>query len=120
MVLPGMSSLSTDSLRNLSDDGIIKANIWTVLETVGGEVLTMETVRQLGNPLNEEQIKDLSREGFLGLRYFQKDYIDKVCQAEIGPKLSHITEKARTEIWIKLVIEKIKFYLKTFGYERLS
>jgi len=120
LVLHGVSSLNTHYLKNLSNDGIVKANIWTVLERVGGEILAMETVRQLGNLLNKEQIKDLSQKGFLGQRYFQKDYIDKVCRGEIGPKLLHITEKARTEIWIRPVIEKIKFYLKTLGYERLS
>lgn len=120
LVLHGMSSLNAYSLENLSDDGIVKANIWTVLESVGGEVLTMETVRQLGNLLSGEQIKDLSQKGFLGPRYFQNDYINKICRGEVGAKLSHITEKFRTEIWIKPVIEKIKFYFKTFGYERLS
>ena len=73
LVLHGMSSLNSHHLQNLSNDGIVKANIWTVLERVGGQVLAMETVRRLGNLLNKEQIKILKNEGFLGQKYFQKN-----------------------------------------------
>ena len=120
LVIHGTSGLSVDDLTKLRDDGIIKVNIWTIFERLGGQAIAAETVKHLGNILPAEEITKLQNEGFLGRRYSQADYLKDICRGEIGPKLSFVTAKARRENWMEPVIRQMKIYLEVFGYQNLA
>jgi len=120
LVLHGTSCLTEQDLKYLAKDGIIRTNIWTALEKAGGEALANFFIRELGNILDEGQIRILQKEGFLTSRHFEADYIDKVCQGRLVPKVDKVIQKTRTEIWAGAVKDKIKFYLDIFGYQNLA
>jgi len=120
LVVHGTSCLTIEDLKNLAKDGIVKANIWTALEKTGGQTLANFLVRELGNILDERQIGLLQEKGFLGSRYLEADYVDKVCGCRLVPKVDKITQTIRTEIWARAVENKMRFYLDTFGYQNLA
>jgi len=120
LVLHGTSCLTEKDLKYLIKDGIIRTNIWTALEKAGGEALANFFIRELGNILDEKQIRILQKEGFLTNQYFEADYVDKVCQGRLVPKVEQIIQKRRTEVWAKAVEGKIRFYLDILGYQNLA
>jgi fructose-bisphosphate aldolase class II len=120
LVLHGTSCLTEKDLKYLARDGIIRTNIWTALEKAGGEALAYFFIRELGNVLDERQIRILQKEGFLANRYFEADYVNKICQGRLLPKVEQIIQKRRTEVWARAVEDKIRFYLDILGYQNLA
>jgi len=120
LVLHGTSSLGEGALKNLSNDGIIKVNIWTRLATSGGKAVAKHVIKQLGNILDADEIEELRREGWLGDRHADKDYIREVCGGKLGPKLEVVAEVNRTDVWVEEVVQKMKEYFRAFGYDRLG
>lgn len=120
IVLHGTSCLTEKDLKNLVKDGIIRTNIWTALEKAGGEALANFFIRELGNILDERQIRILQKEGFLTNRYFEANYLNKACQGRLVPKVDKVIQKRRTEIWGRAVEDKIRFYLDILGYQNLA
>ncbi len=120
LVIHGSSGLSSEDLGTLGDDGIIRANIWTIFEKLGAQALARETVEQLGNILSPGGIEHLQHEGLLGERYSGADYAADVCSGEIVPKQSHITAKSRRDIWMDPVVRQMTTYLRTFGCGALA
>jgi len=120
LVLHGTSCLTEKDLKYLAKDGIIRTNIWTALEKAGGEALANFFIRELGNILDERQIRILQKEGFLTNRYFEANYLDKVCQGRLVSKIDKVIQKGRTEIWARAVEDKIRFYLDILGYQNLA
>lgn len=120
IVLHGTSCLTEQDLKSLVGDGIVRANIWTTLEKSGGQAVALFVLTELGNILEERQIRALQKDGFLGDRYFEADYIDKVCQGKLVPKVNELTQKKRTEVWAKAVENKIRYYLNILGYQNLA
>ena len=70
--------------------------------------------------MDERQIRILQKEGFLGDRYFEANYMDMVCQGRLVPKVDKVIQKIRTEIWSRAVESKIRFYLDILGYQNLA
>jgi fructose/tagatose bisphosphate aldolase len=120
LVIHGTSGLMTDDLAKLRHDGIVKVNIWTILHRLGAQAIAQSTIEQLGNICSSEQIDRLHKDDFLGEKYFQMDYIDDTCSGKIAPKQSHITGKARRDLWIDAVIPQMKAYFEVFGYGDLA
>ncbi len=120
LVLHGSSSLYDSDLSRLKNDGIIKVNIWTLLARVGGQAVAESCIRRLGNILDEQQLRTLQAEGFLGPRYFEKEYIDDVCGGELGPKLSTVPEVVRRTVWMNRVVKRMRVYMEEFGYRNLA
>jgi len=120
LVLHGSSCLTERDLENLVKDGIIRTNIWTALEKTGGQAVANFFIRELGNILDERQIRILQKEGFLGNQYSKNNYVDRVCGNKLVPKVEMITQKKRTEIWTRAVENKIRFYLDILGYRNLT
>ncbi len=120
LVLHGSSSLYDSDLLKLKEDGIIKVNIWTILGRVGGQAVAEHAIRNLGNILDEKQIRALQQEGFLGPRYLEKEYIAKVCGGELLPKLSAVPESVRRDVWMDHVVPLMRLYMEKFGYRNLA
>jgi fructose-bisphosphate aldolase class II len=120
LVLHGTSCLSKKDLQNLIEDGIIRTNIWTSLETKGAQSVAKFFIEELGNILDESEIRNLQKEGFLGNKYFEADYREKVSGGRIVPKVEYISQKKRTEIWVKAVEKRISYYLDIFDFHKLA
>jgi len=119
-VLHGTSSLRPDELDSLKEDGIIKVNVWTHFARVGSRAVVQQTLRDLGNILSEEEIRQLQQEGFLGNRYQQPDYVKQQCGGQVRAKLPSFAENTRREAWVAAVVDEVEVYLKHFGYERFA
>ena len=119
LVLHGTSCLTEKDLKNIVKE-IVRTNIWTALEKAGGEAIANFFIRELGNMLDERQIRILQKEGFLTNRYFEANYMDKVCQGRLVPKVDKVIQKRRTEIWARAVESKIRLYLDILGYQNLA
>jgi fructose/tagatose bisphosphate aldolase len=114
LVLHGSSSVPDSALDGLAQDGIVKVNLWTTFERVGGQAVARFIMRQLGNILPSAEFEQLRSEGWLGERYSSDAYRKEVCEGAIGPKLSGLREENRRDVWQQAVVERMKFYLTAF------
>ncbi|MDN5314373.1 MAG: fructose-bisphosphate aldolase, class [Clostridiales bacterium] len=65
-VLHGASSVSTEEIANLFDDGICKVNIWTTLERDTAPALLEDMLRNIAKIMPSGRIEELKQEGLLG------------------------------------------------------
>jgi fructose/tagatose bisphosphate aldolase len=114
MVLHGLSSLQEEHLAQLADDGIVKVNIWTVLEQVGGEAVAGFILENLPSILPAKAVKNLHHEGKLG------DYFLPLIQGASQPKREFFLEAARRQVWQDAVVLKLKYFLTHLNYSRLK
>lgn len=119
IVLHGTSGVKEEDLGGLARDGVIRTNIWTALEKAGCQAEVHYVLRELGNILDEAQLRVLQREGFLGERYWENRYIAENCGGTLMPKVNSLIETTRTAVWADAVKEKMRFYLDRLGYARL-
>lgn len=107
MVLHGTSSLKHEDLAGLSDDGIIKVNLWGRLESDPGKVLAENIIRNMENILPANQVEQLYMEGYLNQKMIDKKY---------HPSIHFLTEKYRRDEVYLPVVSKIvhEFYKKLF------
>jgi fructose-bisphosphate aldolase class II len=120
IVLHGTSGVKEKDLRGLAQDGVIRTNIWTALEKAGCQAEAHYMIRELGNILDEAQLRQLQGEGFLGSRYWESDYLTRACGGALMPKVDSLIETTRTGVWTKAVGERMRFYLDTMGYANLA
>jgi fructose-bisphosphate aldolase class II len=120
IVLHGTSGVKEKDLSSLAGDGVIRTNIWTALEKAGCQAEAEYMVREMGNILDEAQIRALRGQGFLGGRYFENDYVRETCAGRLVPKVDRMIVSSRTEIWARAVKERMSFYLDRLGYANLS
>ncbi|MGQ9626162.1 MAG: class II fructose-bisphosphate aldolase [Anaerolineae bacterium] len=120
LVLHGSSSLFPEDLPKLKDDGVIKVNIWTILGRMGSQGVAEGIIRELGNILDEKQIRALQKEGYLGQRYFEPEVIKEAYGGYLGPKFAAIHEYVRRDAWMERVIAQMKMYFEKFGYQALA
>lgn len=116
LVLHGSSSVPDSALDGLAEDGIVKVNLWTTFERVGGQAVARFVIRQLGNILPSVELQQLHSDGWLGDRYVSDAYRNEVCEGTFGPKLSGLREEHRRDVWQDTVVERMKFYLDAFHY----
>jgi fructose-bisphosphate aldolase, class II len=120
LVLHGSSSVPDYALDGLAQDGIVKVNLWTTFERVGGQAVARFVIKQLGNILPPAELDQLRSEGWLGERYSSDAYRADVCEGALGPKLSGLREEHRRDVWQQAVVERMKFYLGAFHYANLK
>jgi len=118
IVLHGSSSLNDSDLPRLPGDGIVKVNVWTIFERLGGQAVARHILRQLGNILPEDELQALRADGVIGPRYFESDEIAQSYGGKLGPKLDGFREEARRQAWQAAVVERMKLYLHHFNYAR--
>lgn len=106
MVIHGASSLSNEEIKNLPGDGIVKINIWTVLEMSSSGILATEMIKNIEKILLEENIQKLVNEGYLGKKALNKSS---------KPSLDYLTEKYRRDsIFIPNMVTHVKKYYENF------
>ncbi len=88
LVLHGTSSVGSDQVKNLFEDGIAKVNIWTILERNSSPVLFEEMIRNASKISGKEKAEALVSLGLLG------DKADITGKAS----LSHYTTVYRQDI----------------------
>ena len=120
LVLHGTSSLGVHDIDRIKDDGVMKVNIWTRLERIGGQAVARHTLADLGNILDEAEIAALVKEGMLGPALQDPERVRQHFGDRISPKLNSVAEAARRDVWVEAVVPVIKEYLHMFGYENYA
>lgn len=117
-VLHGSSSLHDADLPRLPGDGIVKFNVWSIFERLGGQAVAADMVRNLGNLVPEATLRGWQQEGLLGQRFFDDGFIRDDCQGALGPKGWAVVERRRRAIWQDAVAARMEFYLEQLGHAR--
>lgn len=107
MVLHGSSSLPDADLRRLPGDGIVKVNVWTVFERIGGQAVARHILRELAHILPVDELRALYEAGVIGA---------SVLEAAGAPKLDSLREEKRRDVWQAAVVARMKFYLEHYNY----
>lgn len=102
LVLHGASSVSSDQIRNLFDDGIAKVNIWTCLERDSSPLLFVDMVKNASKIIGKERTASMIEKGLLGNKVKISD----------RPALSHFTTVYRQDIIFKKMKEIVLDYLR--------
>lgn len=109
LVLHGTSSLNENDLGSLSNDGIVKVNLWGNLESVPGKALVETLIRELDHELSMDKIEELFDEKILNSAMLSKHY---------SPSIQYLTEKfRRDEVYLPIATSIIK---KFYEYLYLS
>ncbi|MFB3160171.1 class II fructose-bisphosphate aldolase [Neobacillus sp. 179-J 1A1 HS] len=101
LVLHGGSSVDASSISKLAEDGIVKVNVWTLLERESAPVLFEHMVRNAGRVAGESTVERLQSEGILGTT---GGVVEKA-------NLDYFSTTARQEIIYNCMKEIIKDYL---------
>lgn len=101
LVLHGTSSVTSDQVKDLFNDGIAKVNIWTILERDSSPVLFSDMVTNASKVAGAQTVSKLQTQGLLG---------DK-CEIS-NASLSHYTTTYRQQIVFEKMKEIVKSYLK--------
>ena len=110
MVLHGSSSLPDAALGRLPGDGIIKVNVWTVFERVGGQAVARHILNELAHILPADELQALYEAGVIG---------PKVLHAGGGqPQLDSLREERRRDVWQQAIVARMKFFLEQYQYGR--
>lgn len=107
MVLHGSSSLPDGDLRRLAADGIVKVNVWTVFERIGGQAVARHMLSELANILPPDELRALYEAGMIGAA---------VLKAAGVPRLDSLREQRRRDVWQAAVVARMKFYLEYYHY----
>ncbi len=112
MVLHGSSSLGDQPLGAIVDDGFVRFNMWTGLETKGGQALARDTIRNLHHLLPDAELRQLVSEGWLG---------ERVLAHAAAPSLEYLPHQYRRDrVWAPAVREVLYGVLGQCGFERLA
>jgi fructose-bisphosphate aldolase class II len=110
MVLHGTSSLGGRPVGSVRDDGFIRFNMWTALETVGGQALARDTIANTVRILPPEAVQRLVADGMLGLAIGHAD----------GALLEYVTnDHRRDRVWAPAVTDFLVAVLRECRYERV-
>jgi fructose/tagatose bisphosphate aldolase len=120
MVLHGSSSLHDEDLPRLAGDGIVKVNIWSIFERLGGQAVARDVLENLGNLFTSEQLRAFQEVGILGPRVFEEAYQREQCQGSLGPKGWAVGDRRRRDVWQEAVVARMLFYFEQFSYKRWS
>ncbi len=74
----GMRAL-LDDVAALAGDGIVKVNVWTTFERVGGQAVARYVLRELAHMLPAEEVHALHAEGCIGPRVLDGNRAWKAC-----------------------------------------
>jgi len=110
LVLHGASSLDRGELGRLAGDGIVKVNVWTILEREAGAAIAEEAIRERARMIPGERLAALEAE--LGLPRTAPG---------AGPELAYVTDAhRRREILFPTVCRLVREHLEALGYGRLA
>ena len=118
LCLHGTSSLRSEDLPKLPEDGFVKVNIYTTLAVHGGQALARQVLQNLGNIFTEPQLKELTAEGVLGNAAGSLNYGEN--EPPLKPKLAVVANPPRRDAWFAAVRKRCGDFLHAFNYERYA
>jgi fructose/tagatose bisphosphate aldolase len=110
IVLHGSSSLQDEYLKRLASDGIVKVNVWTIFERIGGQAVARHILKELGRILPANELRLLYEQGLIG-----RKTLDNLEEGR-SPALDSLREEARRNVWQAAVVERMKFYFDHYNY----
>ena len=114
MCLHGASSVNPQDLKKLPEDGFVKINVYTTLAVHGGQAISNQILRDLGNIFDEKTINEYIDNGILGKAVLG----DK--KMTICPKLDNVTNPKRRDAWFEAVKNRCMDFLEIFNYGRFA
>ncbi len=102
LCLHGTSSVSTEKLSNLFNDGICKVNIWTALERDSSPVLFEDMIKNSSKVVGYEKAKLFLSKELLGNKSVEKSQ----------PSIDYFTTAYRQEIIFREMKNIVKKYLR--------
>jgi len=118
LCIHGTSSVKPEDVPRLPADGFIKINIYTTLAVHGGQALTRTVLDNLGNVLQETELRELVKRRVLGKSVLEQDY--GATAAPIGPKLGQVANPPRRDAWFGAVRDRCLDFLEIFGYRKFG
>lgn len=118
LCIHGTSSVKTEDLPKLPEDGFIKVNIYTTLAVRGGQALARHLLDNLGNVLSEAELHELVAQGVLGEAALSPTWGEN--RPPLVPKLNRVTNATRRDAWFAAVRDRCRDFLNTFGYARYA
>jgi len=104
LVLHGTSSITSDQIKNLFNDGIAKVNIWACLERDSSPLLFEEMVKNSAKIIGPEKTHEMIEKSLLGNK------VNKACT----PAISHYTTAYRQEIVFNKMKQIVLDYFRLF------
>ena len=118
LCLHGTSSVKTEYLSNLAQDGFVKVNIYTTLAVSGGQALARYVLKTLGNVLTREEIEEMIQKKILGQNIISSEFAHIV--GEVKPKLEYVTNPLRRDVWFNTVKNRCMDFLKMLNYSNYA
>jgi fructose/tagatose bisphosphate aldolase len=101
IVLHGASSVPSDQIAGLIDDGVCKVNIWTALERDSSPLLFRDLVENASKVAGAGTVEALKREGLLGPN----------CRSDEAASISHFTTVHRQDLVFREMKKIVGGYL---------
>ena len=118
LCLHGTSSVKAEDLPKLSEDGIVRTNIYTTLAVHGGQAVARKVLANLANIFDEGQLQDLLNRGVIGETARSLDYGEN--RFPVKPKLDCVTNPQRRDAWFGAVKNRCKQFLEKLDYRRYA
>ena len=113
LVLHGTSSLADEELARLPGDGIVKVNVWTVIERKGAEAMATYLLENAEDMVPANVLQQLAETGF-----FPTDRVPPADGA--GPQVTHFPLVEWRKHWTAAVVRTLVKIFKSLGYSNLA
>ena len=113
LVLHGTSSLADDELARLPGDGIVKVNVWTVIERKGAEAMARYLLENAADMVPASALKELADAGL-----FPHDRVPR--SNHPGPQVTHFPLVEWRKRWTDQVASTLVNIFKSLGYANLA
>jgi fructose/tagatose bisphosphate aldolase len=117
LCLHGTSSVKSDELSKLPEDGFVKVNVYTTVAVAGGQAVAKEVLENLHNMFTEERLEELVHQGIAGLAALASGLSGKTT---VKPKLNHVTNPLRRDAWFNAVKNRCKEFLIILNYQKFT
>ena len=116
--LHGSSSLKKSDLPKITEDGVIKVNLYTGIAREAGKAVTYQELENIGNVLAQKELQKLIDQDILGKAVLDENYGKTI--PPIGSKLSNLTSTFRREVWFEKFKDICKDYMTAFNYHNFA
>jgi fructose-bisphosphate aldolase class II len=118
LCLHGTSSLRSEDLASLPEDGFVKVNIYTILAVRGGQAVARWVLSNLANLFDGQQLRELAREGLIGEARLPLGRREDTPPAK--PKLDYVCNPRRRDEWFDAVKTGCLGFMGALGYWRFA
>lgn len=116
LCIHGTSSVRTEELHKIPEDGFVKINIYTTLAVSGGQALVRNVLLNLGNIFDRKILDEYIKAEVIGKAVLEEKNgeIKKLFKA----KLEYVANPKRRDAWFEAVKDRCKDFLEIFNYRR--